>query len=499
MVRQPETRYAKGPKGNLAYQVVGKGPTDLAVVPGWFSHVDMLWGDPGWASFVGELASFARVILYDKLGTGLSDPVDGVPTLESRADDLRAVLDAAGSDRAALFGFSEGGPISVLFAASYPERVRALVLYGTYATVPLEDDGSPGRAKWIALNTRVRATIDHWGEGQTIDWAAPSVSHSALHRRAVGALERAGMSPRMALVTWQACLTQVDVRDILGSVHVPTLVLHRKDESIPVEDGRELAAKIPEARLVELDGVDHWPGLGDIKSITGEVEEFLTGQRHEHAVDRILATVLFTDIVDSTRRATELGDQRWRELLEQHDEIIRAEITRFQGRVIKHTGDGFLATFDGPTRALRCATTLAERMPELGIDVRSGLHTGECEPRGDDIGGIAVHIGARIAALANAGEVLVSSTVKDLVNGSGITFQDRGTHVLKGIRGEWRLYAPAGRDDPIEKLPPSPQKAVQDRFADYLTRRPAVGRMLLLMAKQRRSKRTGTFGPPARA
>jgi class 3 adenylate cyclase len=499
MVRQPETRYARGPEGNLAYQVVGDGPTDLVIVPGWFSHVDLLWGDPGWASFVGELASFARVVLYDKRGTGLSDPVDGVPTLESRVDDLRAVLDSAGSSRAALFGFSEGGPISVLFAASYPERVSALILYGTYANGSLDDDGSPERKKWIEFLVKARATIDHWGEGRTVDWAAPSLGRSALYRRAVGALERAGMSPRMALLTLEAVLTQLDVREILGSVRVPTLVLHRKEEAIPVEFGRELAANIPGARLVELDGVDHYPAVGDIKSITGEVEEFLTGQRHEHAVDRVLATVLFTDIVDSTRRATELGDQRWRELLERHDEITRAEITRFQGRVIKHTGDGFLATFDGPTRALRCATTLAERMPELGIDVRSGLHTGECEPRGDDIGGIAVHIGARIAALANAGEVLVSSTVKDLVNGSGIAFQDRGTHVLKGIRGEWRLYAPAGRDDPIENLPPTPQKAAQDRLADYLTRRPAVGRMLLLMAKRRQSMRTGTSGPPVRA
>ena len=499
MVRQPETRYAKGPEGNLAYQVVGDGPTDLVIVPGWFSHVDLLWGDPGWASFVGELASFARVILYDKLGTGLSDPVDGVPTLESRADDLRAVVDAAGSDRAALFGLSEGGPISVLFAASYPDRVRALVLYGTFASGEVDNDDSPSRTKWIGHLADLRASIDHWGEGRTVDWAAPSVSHSALYRRAVGALERAGMSPRMALLTLQAGISQVDVRDILGSVRVPTLVLHRRGEVVPLEYGRELAAKIPEARLVELDGVDHWPGVGDIKSITGEVEEFLTGQRHDHAVDRVLATVLFTDIVDSTRRATELGDQRWRELLERHDEITRAEITRFRGRVIKHTGDGFLATFDGPTRALRCATTLAERMPELGIDVRSGLHTGECEPRGDDIGGIAVHIGARIAALGNAGEVLVSGTVKDLVNGSGIAFQDRGTHVLKGIRGEWRLYAPAGRDDSIENLPPTPQKVVQDRVVDYLSRWPAVGRMLLLMAKPRRSKRTGTSGPPVRA
>jgi len=498
MARQPETRYAQGPEGNLAYQIVGDGPMDLVIVPGWFSHVDLLWGDPGWASFVGELASFARVILYDKLGTGLSDPVDGVPTLESRTDDLRAVLDAAGSDRAALFGLSEGGPISVHFAASFPDRVRALVLYGTFASGEVDNDDSPSRTKWIEHLTLLRASIDHWGEGRTVEWAAPSVSNSYLYRRAVGVLERAGMSPRMALLAFQAGISQVDVRDILGSVRVPTLVLHRRDEVVPLEYGRELAAKIPGARLVELDGVDHWPGVGDIKSITGEVEEFLTGHRHAHAIDRVLATVLFTDIVDSTKRATELGDQRWRELLERHDEVARAEITRFQGRVIKHTGDGFLATFDGPTRALRCATTLAERMPELGIDVRSGLHTGECEPRGDDIGGIAVHIGARIAALASAGEVLVSSTVKDLVNGSGIAFQDRGTQVLKGVRGEWRLYAPAGQDNAIENLPPAPQKVAQDRVADYLTRWPAVGRVLLLMAKRHQSKRTGTPAPPVR-
>jgi class 3 adenylate cyclase len=247
----------------------------------------------------------------------------------------------------------------------------------------------------------------------------------------------------MALLTFDAILTQVDVRDILSSVHVPTLVLHRKDEAIPVEFARELAAKIPLARLVELDGVDHWPSVGDIKSITGEVEEFLTGQRHERIPDRILATVLFTNIVDSTRHAAELGDQRWRELLERHDETTRAEIARLRGRIVKHTGDGVLATFDGPSRALECATALAEHIPELGIDIRCGLHTGECEIRGDDIGGIAVHIGARIAALAQAGEVLVSSTVKDLVNCSGIAFEDRGSHVLKGVPGEWKLFAPA--------------------------------------------------------
>jgi pimeloyl-ACP methyl ester carboxylesterase len=482
MVRLPETHYANGPGGNIAYQVVGDGPMDLVIVPGWFSHVDMLWGDPGWANFVGELTSFARVILYDKRGTGLSDPVDGVPTLESRVDDLGAVMDAARSHRAAMFGFSEGGPISMLFAATYPERVSALVLYGTYANGSIKEDGSAGRAKWRTASSPVRASIDRWGEGLTVDWAAPSLSRSALYRRAVGALERAAMSPRMARLTYEAVLTQVNVEDILGSVRVPTLVLHRKDEAIPVEFARELAEKIPAARLVELDGVDHWPAVGDIKSITEEVEEFLTGHRHEHQPDRVLATVLFTDIVDSTRRAAELGDQRWRDLLERHDQITREQIAHFQGREVKHTGDGFLATFDGPTRAVRCATAVAERIPELGIDVRSGLHTGECEVRGDDIGGIAVHIGARIAALARGREVLVSSTVKDLVNGSGITFRDRGTHALKGVPGEWKLFAPAGEHDPTENVPSVPDVTVRDAFADSLIGRPRISRMLLRMS-----------------
>ena len=458
MVQPPDTHYAKGPDGNIAYQVIGDGPTDLVVAPGWFSNVDLLWSDPGWSTFVEKFASFARVILYDKRGTGLSDPVDGVPTLESRSDDLRAVLDAVGSDRAALFGLSEGGPISVMFAASYPERVRALVLYGTLAYGSAEPDGSPGRAKWIELLAKIRADVEHWGEGSTVDWVAPSRKDNARYRRAVAAMERAGMSPKMALLTFEAVLTHIDVRDILPSVHVPTLVLHRKGDAVPVDFAREIAANIPEARLVELDGDDHWPAVGDIKSITDEVEEFLTGHRHEHPPDRVLATVLFTDIVDSTRRAAELGDRNWRELLSQHDQITREEIARFQGHEIKHTGDGFLATFDGPTRAVRCATTLAGRIPALGIELRCGLHTGECELRGDDIGGIAVHIGARIAALAQAGEVLVSSTVKDLVHGSGIVFDDRNVHVLKGVPGEWRLFAPVGETDPAETLAALTQK-----------------------------------------
>ena len=450
MAQLPQTQYARGPGGDIAYQVVGEGPMDLVVVPGWFSHVDMLWSFPGWASFIGDFASFSRVILYDKLGTGLSDPMDGVPTLESRVDDLRAVMNAAGSERAALFGLSEGGPISMLFAAMYPERVHALILYGSYACGSPRHDGSPGQAKWITLMNAIRPILDQWGSGQTVDWAAPSLQPSSKYRPGMGALERAGMSPKMARLTFEAILTQVDVRGILGNVRVPTLVLHRKGEAIPVEFAREIAAQIPSARLVELEGIDHLPAVGDIKSITGEVEQFLTGHRHSPPPDRVLATVLFTDIVDSTRQAAELGDRGWRDLLARHDDLTREQIDRFQGREVKHTGDGFLATFDGPTRAVRCATTLAARMPDIGIEIRSGLHTGECEVRGDDIGGIAVHIGARIAGLAKRREVLVSRTVKDLVNGSGITFEDRGTHVLKGIPAEWQLYAPVGEHDPAE-------------------------------------------------
>jgi class 3 adenylate cyclase len=378
-----------------------------------------------------------------------------------------------------------GGPISLLFAATYPDRVRSLVLYGTYACGARDNDGSPGREKWADLMNAVEKSLDRWGEGLCVDWAAPSMRHSTTYRRAVGALERAAMSPKMARLTFEAVLTQVDVRDILGSVRIPTLVLHRKDDTLPIEFAREIAAKVPNARLVELDGIDHWPAIGDVKSIINETEEFLTGHRHEHVPDRVLATVLFTDIVDSTRRAAELGDRRWRELLERHDELTRADLARFQGREVKHTGDGFLATFDGPTRAVRCATTLAERMPELGIEVRGGLHTGECELRGDDIGGIAVHIGARVAALAQAREVLVSSTVKDLVNGSGISFQDRGAHALKGVPGEWRLFAPIGEHDPMDGVRAPRQEPVQDPWTDRLIGQPRIGRMLLRMAHKR--------------
>jgi class 3 adenylate cyclase len=425
------------------------------------------------------------VIRYDKIGTGLSDPRTREATLENRTGEMLTVLDAVESQRPAILGFSEGVPISVMFAATYPERVSALVLYGGYASGSMEDDGSPGRAKWILLCQQIRESIDHWGEGLSVDWAAPSLSRNFVYRRAVGALERAGMSPSMALLTYQGNLTHFHVRGVLGSVRVPTLVVHRKGEAIPIEYAREIAAGIPSARIVELEGIDHWPTVGDIKSITGEIEEFLTGQRQEHSPDRVLATVMFTDIVDSTRHAARLRDRTWRELLARHDEVTHTEITRFQGRVVQHTGDGFLATFDGPTRALTCATTVAERMPELGIDVRCGLHTGECEIRDDDIGGIAVHIGARVAALAQAGEVLVSSTVKDLVNGSGIAFSERGTHTLKGVPGQWQLFAPAGQLAPVDYHVPVKRRGFQAFMADRISRRPRIARTVLRMSYRR--------------
>jgi pimeloyl-ACP methyl ester carboxylesterase len=446
MVDRPRTRYAKAPGGDVAYQVLGAGPVDVVMVPGWFSHLDILWDEPKWRAFVGELTSFARVILYDKRGTGLSDPVDSAPTIESRVDDLLAVFDAAGVEHATLFGYSEGGPISLVFAATYPERVTSLVMFGT----GLAPDDDSVRARLGNLLTRLRASVDDWGEGRTLDWAAPSIRDDVAARNRMGAFERAAMSPRMALLTWQAVTQLPDLHAIAETISVPTLVLHRRNEAMPVEMGREVSNAIPGARFVELEGVDHLIYLGDYKVVVGEMEEFLTGQRHRHPPDRVLSTVLFTDIVDSTRRAADIGDQRWRELLQRHDEIAHAEIASYNGRFVKHTGDGLLATFDGPTRAVLCAITLAERMPQIGLEVRGGLHTGECIRRDEDIGGIAVHIAARIAAHAGAKEVLVSSTVKDLVYGSGITFENRGAVTLKGVPGDWQLHAPTGYHDPVE-------------------------------------------------
>jgi class 3 adenylate cyclase/pimeloyl-ACP methyl ester carboxylesterase len=438
----PQTRYAKSDDVHIAYQVVGDGPFDLVLVPGAFSHVELWWEDPSAASFFRRLASFSRLILFDKRGTGLSDRVadNAMPTLEERMDDVRAVLDAVGSQSAALFGFSEGGPMCALFAATFPERTRALVLYGSFATWRKTSDHP-----WGLTPETIEAfltTIDQqWGEGRSLDVAAPSASGDERMRQWVGRIERLAGSPG-AMITLFRMNLDIDVRHVLSAIRVPTLVLHRTDELlVEVGCGRYMAGSIPAAKYVELPGVDHLPWVGDADAIIGEIQEFLTGAREAPAFDRVLATVMFTDIVGSTERVAELGDRRWLALLDEHHAVVRRALARFRGNEVKTTGDGFLATFDGPARAVRCAHSIVEGIRELGVEVRTGLHTGECEMVGDDVRGIAVHTAARVAAAAAPGEVLVSSTVKDLVAGSGITFVERGTRALKGVPGKWRLFA----------------------------------------------------------
>ena len=435
----PQTHYAKSGDVNIAYQVVGDGPLDLVFVPGFVSHLDLQWADPRIARFLDKLASFSRLILFDKRGTGLSDPVAAPAPLEERMDDVRAVMDAAGSERAALLGLSEGGPMSILFAATYPDRTHSLVLCGTFATGTLDPDENPAGRRWIAEYNRITALSEDWGEGRTLAVFAPSAP-TEQDRIGRGIFERSAASPLMVRMLFEM-LTETDVRDLLPNIRVPTLVLHREEEFIPVESAHYLAEHIPGARLVVLPGADHIPFYGNADGYAEEIEEFLTGARHAPPPDRVLTTVMFTDIVGSTERAAQLGDARWRELLTRHDELVRAALDQNRGREVKTMGDGFLATFDGPARGIRCARAVADGVRSLDVDVRAGLHTGECEVIGDDIGGMAVNIGARIGALAGAGEVLVSSTVKDLVVGSGITFANRGACELKGVPGEWHLFA----------------------------------------------------------
>jgi pimeloyl-ACP methyl ester carboxylesterase len=435
----PETHYAKSGEINIAYQVVGDGPLDLVFVPGFISHLDLQWADPRIARFLNRLAAFSRLILFDKRGTGLSDPVAAPAPLEDRMDDVRAVMDAVGSERAALFGLSEGGAMSALFAATYPERTHALILCGTFATGTLDPDDNPAGQRWVDGYNRILNMVEHWGEGQTLAVFAPSAA-SERDRIGRGIYERSAATPQMTR-TLLDMVVETDVRDVLPSIRVPTLVLHREEEFVPIEHPRYLAEHIPGARLVVLPGADHIPFYGDAEGYAEELEEFLTGARQAPTPDRILTTVMFTDVVGSTERAAKVGDARWRQLMAGHDDLVRSELERHRGREVKTMGDGFLATFDGPARGVRCARAIADQVEGLGIDVRAGLHTGECELLGDDIGGMAVNIGARIGALARANEVLVSSTVKDLVVGSGIAFSDRGAHQLKGVPDEWRLFA----------------------------------------------------------
>lgn len=436
-----ETRYARSGDVHIAHQVVGEGP-DLVLVPGWVSHVEQAWEEPSYARFLGRLASFSRLILLDRRGMGLSDAVAELPSLEQRMDDLRAVLDAVGSREATLFGVSEGGPLCTLFAATYPERTRALVLYGTFARFLRGPDYGHGmRADTFAAF--VERVVGAWGTGASADFFTPSVAGNPAFRRAWGRLERFSVSPT-GMRTLLRMLGEIDVRDVLSSVHVPTLVLGRRgDLCTRIGALRYMADRIAGARMVEFPGEDHVPWVGDGDALLDEVEEFLTGARADTDADRVLATILFTDIVGSTSRAMGMGDARWRELMASHDALTRRALAQFGGREVKTVGDGFLALFDGPARAIRCATAIRDGVARLGLEIRAGLHTGECALLPNDVGGVAVHLGARVMAEARPGEVLVSRTVKDLVVGSRLQFVDRGTHELPGVPGEWSLFAVA--------------------------------------------------------
>lgn len=441
----PQTRYAQADGASIAYQVLGDGPIDVVLVLGFATHLEVQRESPPFARFLERMSSFSRLIVFDKRGTGLSDPVAQVPTLEQRVDDVRAVMDAAGSKCAALVGISEGGPMSVMFAATHPERATALVLYGAMGRTTEAPD-YPWAAPADALREAAAEFIaPHWGQPNDtmVELFAPSSAHDPQALELNARMERSAASPSMVLQIFEMFL-DIDVRAVLPTVHVPTLVLHRRgDRVVNRRAGEELAARISGARYVELPGIDHLPWAGDSEAVVGAIEEFLTGARSPAEPNRVLATVMFTDIVGSTARAGELGDARWRDLLVAHHAAVQEELVRFRGREVKALGDGYLATFDGPARAIRCGCAIAAAAPELELGVRVGIHSGEVEVMGADIGGIAVHIAARVGALAASGEVLVTSTVKDLVAGSGIQFRDCGATELKGIPDAWRLFAAA--------------------------------------------------------
>ena len=441
----PETRYARCGDVHIAFQTFGRGKRDLVVAFGFVSHLDVLWEARQAANFYGRLGEFCRVILFDKRGMGLSDRVAKPPTLEERVDDIRAVMDAADSEEAVLLGYSQGVATVLMFGATFPERTSGLILYGGVARSVAAPDYPWAAPLEDALAANAELIGPMWGTGASLDAFAPTMADAPSARAWMAKMERSAATPGMVRDAYLMAL-DTDVRHLLGVVQVPTLVLHQRgDRSVSVQGSRWMAEQIPQARFVELPGVDHqfWWIEADANAVVAEIEEFMTGVRSAPRVNRALATVLFTDIVGSTERASRIGDRRWLELLDDHDLIVRRSIEDAAGSVIKFTGDGALAVFDGPGRALRAAQELRRPLSAIGITVRCGLHTGEIERRGEDIGGIAVHIGSRVAALARADEVLASSTVVDLVAGSGITFEDRGEHALKGVPGTWRLFAVA--------------------------------------------------------
>jgi len=436
----PATRYAKSGGINIAFQTVGHGPRDLVLVPGWVSNLDVFWEEPALARMLTRLASFSRLILFDKRGTGLSDRVNDMPSLEVRMDDVRAVMDAVGSERAALFGYSEGGAMSALFAATYPARASALVMVGAFSRRVRAPDHpwGPTREQSIAFAEEVERD---WGGAVGIEARWPSQAGDERCRRWWAHWLRSSASPAAAAALLRMNM-EIDIRQVLPAVRVPTLLMHsRNDRVIEFGASQYMCEQISGAKLVELQGIDHVPWGCDSDRILDEVEEFLTGARLGAEADRLLVTVMFTDIVRATERAAVLGDRAWHDLLESHHRLVRRELERFRGLEIDTAGDGFLATFDGPARAVRCASAISREVRALGLEIRAGLHTGECEVMGGKVAGIAVHTGARVATHAQPGEVLVSSTVKDLVAGSGLSFQDRGVQRLKGIPNEWRLFA----------------------------------------------------------
>jgi len=430
----PETRYAISGDVNIAYQVMGSGPVDIVMVPGVVSHCEFMHELPGYTAFVRRLSTFARVVTFDKRGQGLSDRISGAPSLEQRMDDVRAVMDDVGSKRAAVVGFSEGSAMSALFAATYPERVAQLILFGGFAVAPYPSTGT---------EERIARVVKAWGSGEMMKTVVPSQAANQDAVSQFAKLERLSASPG-AVRAIMLLNAQIDVRPILPAVQVPTLVLHRRtDARVPIEVGRNLAAQIPNARIIEYPDGDHGFWSGDAEPLLGDIEEFVTGHRDNSSaeLERILATVLFTDIVDSTRSAAAMGDQAWRRSLDSHDQLAKQMIDKHRGILVKNTGDGILATFDGPGRAVRCALAFGTAAQQIGLPLRAGLHTGEIEIRGRDIGGIAVHAAARVMAKSQSSEVLVSRVVTDLVAGAGLKFAERGSHELKGLPGRWDLFA----------------------------------------------------------
>jgi class 3 adenylate cyclase len=437
MAMEGSTKYARSGDVHIAYRVFGEGPRDVVLIPGTISHVELLWEVPSNEHLLKRLTAFARVIVFDKRGQGLSDRV-AEQTLEERVGDVRAVMDVAGSERATIYGWSEGGPMCLMFAATYPARTSALVLFGTFASMKNE----PWMVTGEAFNKTLARLVEHWGEGSLVRLNAPSRRDDPAFLQWFAKIERASASPGSVRALMTANY-EIDVGHLLPTIQVPTLILHRAgDKLVPVSAGRYLAEHIPGAKYVESPGTDHMVLDQETQDvIADEIEEFITGTRRRLEPDRVLATVMFVDIVRSTERAAELGDARWRELLSNYYAVLRRELSAFRGHEVNTAGDGLLATFDGPARAIRCARSVREKMRPLGLQVRTGLHTGECELIGGDIGGIAVHIAARVEATAGPDEVMVSSTVKDLVAGSGLQFVDRGAYTLKGVPGEWRLFA----------------------------------------------------------